>query len=181
MKILQLFLLLMFGSSVFLASENNLVIMKKDGSKSYTSISQIRKLTFSSSADMVQRHLTSGVIISDSIKSIQKMFFDTSGSGGVFVSSPVFRQGPAKYELSQNFPNPFNPSTTIQFDVPEKQLVSLKVYNVLGKVVATLVNEEMPIGRYSATYDAGNMASGVYFYRLCVGAASVSKKMIFNK
>jgi len=179
MKIMQFHLLLFFGLSVVLSSENNLVITKTDGSKQYSPISQIRKLTFSSSGDVLQRHLTSGTIISDSIKSIQKMFFDTSGS--VFVASPAFHQNPAKFELSQNFPNPYNPSTTIRFDVGEKQLVSLKVYNVLGKVVATLVNEDLPAGQYSATFDAGNMSSGVYFYKLTVGSASVSKKMILTK
>ena len=162
MKIMQLLLLIIFGLSVVLSSENNLVIVKTDGSKQYSPISQIRKLTFSSSGDVIQRHLTSGTILSDSITSIQKMFFDTSGSGSVFVASPVFRQSPSKFELSQNFPNPYNPSTTIRFDIPEKQLVSLKVYNVLGKVVATLVNEEMPAGQYSATFDARNMACLLY-------------------
>jgi hypothetical protein len=176
-----LLLLMLLGLSDILYSEDNLNITNRDGSKRYSPISQIRKLTFSASGIKMQIHLTSGTIISDSINLIQTMSFDTVGYGEILSILPVFHQLPTNFQLSQNFPNPFNPSTIIRFDVPEKQLVSLKVYNVLGEEVATLVNGEISAGQHSAMFDASKIASGVYFYRLIVGHVYASKKMIINK
>jgi len=73
---------------------------------------------------------------------------------------------PTVYALYQNYPNPFNPSTCIQYAVGNRQFVSLKIYDILGNEVATLVQEEKPAGRYEVTWNAGNLSSGVYFYRL---------------
>ncbi|MCX7833780.1 MAG: T9SS type A sorting domain-containing protein, partial [Ignavibacteria bacterium] len=75
-------------------------------------------------------------------------------------------QIPDKYELSQNYPNPFNPVTKISFAIPKQGMVSLKVYDILGREVANLVNEVKPAGYYTIDFDASNLASGVYFYRL---------------
>jgi hypothetical protein len=88
---------------------------------------------------------------------------------------------PVEYGLQQNYPNPFNPSTNIQFSIPEQQLVQLKVYNVIGQEVATLVNDVMNRGNYSVTFDAVNYSSGVYFYKLETGKFSEVKKMILTK
>ncbi|GBD87459.1 malto-oligosyltrehalose trehalohydrolase [bacterium BMS3Abin03] len=85
------------------------------------------------------------------------------------------------YRLEQNYPNPFNPSTTIKFDVADFGLVNLKVYDVLGNEVATLINKELPAGNYRVTFDASQLASGVYIYRLRAGGFIVSKKMILLK
>jgi hypothetical protein len=71
--------------------------------------------------------------------------------------------------LSQNYPNPFNPSTIISFTLPSKSFVSLKVIDVLGRAVATLVSDEMPAGNYSRQWNAANMSSGIYFYRVQAG------------
>jgi hypothetical protein len=73
---------------------------------------------------------------------------------------------PIKFELYQNYPNPFNPSTTIQFDIPKASFLTLKVYNVLGQEVATLVNEKREAGSYEVKFNASTFSSGVYFYRL---------------
>ena len=73
---------------------------------------------------------------------------------------------PLKYELSQNYPNPFNPVTKIQYEIPKDGLVSLKVYDVLGREVKNLVNEVKPAGRYTVLLDGSDLASGVYFYRI---------------
>jgi len=70
------------------------------------------------------------------------------------------------YDLSQNYPNPFNPSTTISFQVPVEGVVSLKVFDILGKEVATLVNDHRPAGRYDVSFDASRLSSGVYVYEL---------------
>jgi len=96
---------------------------------------------------------------------------------------------PDLYTLSQNFPNPFNPTTTIKYSIappnlPEGEVlqhVTLKVYDVLGREVATLVNEEKLPGNYEIKFDGNNLSSGVYFYRLQAGSFSDSKKFILLK
>ncbi len=82
------------------------------------------------------------------------------------------------YSLAQNYPNPFNPSTTISFSLPWKSLVSLKVFDVMGRDVATIVSEEIAPGNYSRQWNAGSMPSGVYFYRLNAGAYTETKRLI---
>ena len=88
---------------------------------------------------------------------------------------------PTTFELSQNYPNPFNPSTSIRYALPVNGKVTLKVYNVLGQLVSTLVNEEQATGTYVARFDASRLASGMYIYRLQVGNYSVAKKMMLLK
>lgn len=88
---------------------------------------------------------------------------------------------PTGYALSQNYPNPFNPSTVINFSVPKSGMVTLKVYNLLGQEVATLVNENLAANSYKVTFDAKNLTSGVYFYTIKAGDFSVSKKMMLVK
>ena len=73
---------------------------------------------------------------------------------------------PNRYTLSQNYPNPFNPSTTIEFSIPKTEFVILKIYNILGKEVATLVSEKLAAGKYRYTWDASGFASGIYIYQL---------------
>lgn len=90
---------------------------------------------------------------------------------------------PDNYHLAQNYPNPFNPSTKITFVIPngERNLVTLKVFDILGNEVATLVNEYREAGRYEVTFDASNLASGMYLYRLQSGSFVETKKMILIK
>lgn len=84
---------------------------------------------------------------------------------------------PDNYNLSQNYPNPFNPSTTISFTIPNSEFVTLKVFNILGSEVATLVNENLSAGAYKYNFDAQNLASGVYLYELNAGNFREIKKM----
>ena len=77
---------------------------------------------------------------------------------------------PDKFLLLQNYPNPFNPSTNISFTLASRSFVSFKIFNLLGKKVATVVSEEMPAGNYSRQWNAVNMPSGIYFYRLNAGS-----------
>jgi hypothetical protein len=84
---------------------------------------------------------------------------------------------PSNYSLEQNFPNPFNPSTTINFTIPNSEFVTLKVFNILGSEVATLVNENLSAGAYKYNFDAQNLASGVYLYELTAGNFREIKKM----
>jgi hypothetical protein len=83
--------------------------------------------------------------------------------------------------LSQNYPNPFNPTTVIKYQIPKQSFVTIKIYDVLGSEVATLVNEEKPIGNFELMWNAENLASGIYFYRLQAGDFIETKKMILLK
>jgi hypothetical protein len=85
------------------------------------------------------------------------------------------------YYLFQNYPNPFNPSTMIKYKIPESGLVTIKVYDALGREIATLVNEEKPVGSYEIKFDGSNLSSGVYFYRLNFDSFISIKKMILLK
>ena len=85
------------------------------------------------------------------------------------------------YKLNQNYPNPFNPSTTISFSIPVQGNVSLKIYDLLGKEVVTLVDELKSAGNYQITFDAAQLASGMYFYKLEASNFSQTKKMILLK
>ena len=94
---------------------------------------------------------------------------------------PLINIIPTHYELSQNYPNPFNPVTTINYQIPEISFVTLKVYDVLGDEIETLVNEEKQAGTYELTWYAENLPSGVYFYRLQAGDFIQTKKMVLMK
>lgn len=85
---------------------------------------------------------------------------------------------PKEFYLFQNYPNPFNPSTKIRWESPQGGLQILKVYDILGNEVATLVNEEKPAGSYEIQFDAVSLSSGVYFYKLNAGSFVSTKKMI---
>jgi hypothetical protein len=86
-----------------------------------------------------------------------------------------------EYALEQNFPNPFNPSTTIRYQLPNAGHVILKVYDMLGREVATLVDQVQEQGRYSAAFDASRLASGVYISRLAAGDYTKTMKMVLMK
>jgi hypothetical protein len=88
---------------------------------------------------------------------------------------------PYNFELSQNYPNPFNPTTKIRFNVPIAGFVSLKVYDVLGRQVATLVNERKLPGTYEVIFDASKLSSGLYFYRMATNRFTETKKMILTR
>jgi hypothetical protein len=96
--------------------------------------------------------------------------------------NPIGTVVPSKFDLKQNYPNPFNPSTSIRFDLSKNSNVTLKVYNVLGKEVATLLNNDfVTAGTKEVSFDASNLSSGVYFYRLTAGSFTSTKKMILQK
>jgi len=88
---------------------------------------------------------------------------------------------PTTYALAQNYPNPFNPSTTIHYQIPQDGIVTLKIYDILGSEVATLVNEEKVVGKYEVNFNASALASGVYIYKIQAGSFINSKKMILLK
>jgi len=85
---------------------------------------------------------------------------------------------PSVFLLAQNYPNPFNPTTTIKYQLPVSSNVTLKIYDVLGNEVATLLNEEKEAGTYEVMFEASNYSSGVYIYRLQAGFFVETKKMV---
>ena len=109
--------------------------------------------------------------------------YNPDGVDGITVVEPKAKQNPQKFILSQNYPNPFNPSTTIKYSIPNVEThghasVQLKVYDVLGREVATLVNEQQSPGNYEVQFDASDLTSGIYFYQLRSGSFIESRKMI---
>jgi parallel beta-helix repeat protein len=107
--------------------------------------------------------------------------FQYNGEADVFVTTSVTTSVPNKYALSQNYPNPFNPTTTINYQLQKAGSVSLKVYDMLGRAVAILVNEDKTAGYYSVVFDASRLSSGTYFYRLITGSFTEIKKMVLLK
>jgi hypothetical protein len=88
---------------------------------------------------------------------------------------------PTEFSLFQNYPNPFNPSTKFKYQIPELSFVTMKVYDVLGNEITTLVNEEKPVGSYQIEFDASGLPSGIYFYRLQAGSFVETRKMVLMK
>ena len=92
-----------------------------------------------------------------------------------------FDYQPNEFALEQNYPNPFNPTTTINYSVPRTAVVTLKVYDILGREISTLVNEEKPAGNYSVNFNASNLSSDIYFYRMQAGTFVETKKLTLLK
>jgi hypothetical protein len=88
---------------------------------------------------------------------------------------------PEVYKLYQNYPNPFNPTTNFKFDLPHNVFVSIKIYDILGREIITLVNEKMTAGQKIIPFTATNLASGIYFYKFTAGDFTDVKKMVFIK
>ncbi|MDW8465776.1 MAG: T9SS type A sorting domain-containing protein [Chloroherpetonaceae bacterium] len=103
---------------------------------------------------------------------------------GTFKYSPIIEVEaglPQTFELSQNYPNPFNPATVISYQLPVASEVTLQVYDILGRAVATLVKAKQEAGRYQVQFNAGNLTSGLYFYRLQAGNFVQTRKMILMR
>ena len=106
-----------------------------------------------------------------------KQLWEEGGTVGVEESSTV----PTEFELSQNFPNPFNPSTKINLRIPIKGDYKLTVFNIIGQEIATLLNGQLNAGNHDVTFNATNLNSGIYFYTLTGNNVNISRKMILLK
>lgn len=102
-------------------------------------------------------------------------------TGGIAFVNNISNNIPDKYYLYQNYPNPFNPSTNIKYQISKNIRVNLKIYNILGKEIATIVNEKQSPGTYEASFDGCNLSSGIYFYKLETNEFSDTKRMILLK
>jgi hypothetical protein len=102
------------------------------------------------------------------------------------INSPFVKEEneitvPEEFALEQNYPNPFNPSTTIKYSIPDNSFVTLKVYDIIGNELATLVNEERSPGSYEVSFNASEYSSGIYIYALRTDAFTQTKKMMLIK
>ena len=122
----------------------------------------------------------SWVLSATQIDSVESYLSNKYAISRVTLSVSDNRPGvaPMHYSLEQNYPNPFNPSTKIGFRITDMGFVSLKIYDVLGREVTTLVNEVKQPGSYEATFDARGLASGVYLYRLKAGSFTETKRLL---
>jgi protocatechuate 3,4-dioxygenase beta subunit len=95
--------------------------------------------------------------------------------------NPISSVVPEKFELYQNFPNPFNPTTKIKFDVPKAGMTKLSVFNSIGQIVKELVNENLTAGSYEVDFNAASLSSGIYFYKMETAGAVITKRMMLVK
>jgi hypothetical protein len=111
------------------------------------------------------------------VRDFRNYFFSSNDQG----FSGGLSSRPSKFSLSQNSPNPFNPSTFISYSLTEDAFTSLRVYDINGKIVATLVNEDLDAGEYEVGFNGGNFASGIYYYKIISGKYTAGKRMFLIK
>ncbi len=137
---------------------------------------------------IIQRSDTSGYPVINSLYILNKnngwavgngIVLHTTNGGVTAIDNPSPQ--PSAFRLFQNYPNPFNPTTIIQYAIGNRQYVTLKIYDMLGREVASLVNANKQSGNYSISFNASNLASGVYFYKLTAGSFISIKKMLLVK
>ncbi len=133
--------------------------------------------------DIVFTDENTGWFFSGGGGTLSNIYRTTNGGHGgiVSVDDNAIDFIPDGFILGQNFPNPFNPTTTINYQIPASSFVTIKIYDVLGKEIKSLVNEEKTVGSYELTWYAEQLPSGIYFYRLQAGSFVETKKMVFLK
>jgi len=160
------------GMNLFAATDRNGVFLTTNNGTSWTAVNS---------------GLTNTIVRSFAVSGAY-LFVGTEGGGvwrrplsEMITDVESISEFPQHFSLEQNYPNPFNPSTTISYQFPTQSHVTLKVYDVLGHEVATLLNEEKPAGAYTVRWDANGVASGVYFYRMSAGSFVDVKKLVLLK
>ncbi|MBI2427407.1 MAG: T9SS type A sorting domain-containing protein [Ignavibacteriales bacterium] len=149
----------------------------------------VRAINISTPASPVEAGYYDGVPQSRGVVGEGKYIYVTEKTDGLavysndLVTSVLRNEGiiPETITLRQNYPNPFNPMTSIRFEIPVSGFVNVKVFDILGKETATLVDSELKAGSYTVSFDASSIASGIYFYRLHVNGLTVTKKMLLAK
>ena len=129
----------------------------------------------------IAKNFTIGLFQKSSYRIACVIYTEWINSGSVTIISENKNDIPSGFNLSQNYPNPFNPTTKIKFAIPEEGSVSIKIYNALGNEVKTIVNEQMKSGSYEVTFDASQLPSGIYFYKLQANSFAATKKMVLLK
>jgi phosphatidylserine/phosphatidylglycerophosphate/cardiolipin synthase-like enzyme len=123
-----------------------------------------------------------GNITNQYLQEFAARYYQFGGTDSIRVSVDERDQtNPQSFMLSQNFPNPFNPSTRIEYQIPVRSFVRLKVFDLLGREVQILVNQDQPPGTYRIDLNGSNFASGVYIYRMEAGSVVLHRKMLLLK
>lgn len=136
-------------------------------------------LSVSFSPDSVRTYSDTLYIVSNSVYKLTKVPLSGQMSvTSIWQNKPI---NPKQFEISQNYPNPFNPTTTINYSVAKNTLVSIKIYDILGRKIETLVNKQEIPGNYNIEFNASKLASGIYFYRMQAGDFVETKKLILLK
>jgi hypothetical protein len=119
-------------------------------------------------------------VVTDSMTTL--VFNTTYATVNPVITGIEYTEGiPENYDLFQNYPNPFNPTTNIKYDVPKASFVKIKIYDMQGKEIATLVNQDMEAGTYEAVFDASKLSSGIYFYKMETREFNKVMKMVLLK
>lgn len=163
------------GQNLFVATENGGVFRSSDNGTSWNEINTGLPANTNGRALII----SSGFLYLGTSEGV--VWKRALSDFGITSVNQINDEIPSGFELKQNYPNPFNPSTSIQFSVQSSRYVSLKVYDVVGREIATLVNNELPAGSYKYDFDGSKLSSGIYFYRLISGSFSEIKKMALIK
>ncbi|MEO7292522.1 MAG: T9SS type A sorting domain-containing protein, partial [Ginsengibacter sp.] len=121
------------------------------------------------------------VVWTDERDNNAEIYYKRDPTGNPFGIINVNSEVPNQFSLSQNYPNPFNPTTKIQFSLPKSSFANIVVYDMLGKEIETVVNEQLNASTYQADFDGSKFASGVYYYKLLAGDYTQTKKMVLIK
>jgi len=169
-------------AKVWYSSLGSNVFFSNDTGKTWTKEFGLDNLRFN---DIVFTDENNGWLLANQPATGRKtrIFRTTNGGqGGIVISVEDESQlNPTGFKLEQNYPNPFNPTTSLQYSIGNRQFVTLKVFDLLGREIATLVNEEKPAGTYEVEFDGTNLPSGVYFYQLKAGSFIETRKMVLLK
>jgi hypothetical protein len=141
------------------------------------SISSCTLTSMPASYEWTMSYTNGMFFLTESTESTWYVWTIDDGAVSVTQNEPI----PIEFSLEQNYPNPFNPSTKIKFSIPQGEYVSLRVFDILGNEIATLVNEKREPGTYEVTFDAANLTSGVYVYKLDAGDFVQTKKLVLMK
>lgn len=163
------------------ASEVNVILTKKSSSLTFSKETETIKLIKAKAE--AEASFTFDVSRNAPVNRKDTIEFMITSLDGIMMTKQfIFNYTPPKeFKLEQNFPNPFNPTTTIQYQLPTDSRVTLKVYDILGSEIATLVNEEQEAGYKEVKFSAANLASGMYICRLQAGGYVSVKKMLMIK
>jgi len=159
------------NGDVFVSSLTNGVFESTDNGTTWTALgmdgANVCSVTANSTSNIIIAGTKDGKV------------FKISGTQATAVNK--IDELPVDFKLSQNYPNPFNPTTTIEFALPKAGKYALKIYNVIGQEVASLIDNELSAGYQKVTFNASRMASGIYIYRLSGNNVNMSKKMMLIK
>ena len=163
------------GTNVFAGTDSGIFLSSNEGAN-WTQVDAGLTKTGVSALTIVGNNLFAGIVAGVEADSVWKRPLSE-----MITSVKHEDQQPMRFVLSQNYPNPFNPTTTIGYDIPERSIVTLTVYDILGRRAETLVDSEQQPGHYQVTFDASRLASGVYFYRLQAENYVGEKKLVLIK